>query len=130
MLVGVGSVVPEVLGAADQLSRVGVPNDVICLTSPDLVFRALRSRQGFRPAPEDVLDDLFPAGRAAPLVAAVDGHPHTLAFLAAIHGTATTPLGVDDFGQSGDIADLYAHFGLDVATITGAAWDLLDGPRR
>lgn len=33
-------------------------------------------------------------------------------------------LGVSDFGQSGDVDDLYAHFGIDVDTIVGAAFDL------
>jgi pyruvate dehydrogenase E1 component len=58
------------------------------------------------------------AGRAA--------HPHTLAFLGAVAGTPTTCLGVDDFGQSGDVADLYRHYGIDTETIVGAAFDLLE----
>jgi pyruvate dehydrogenase complex dehydrogenase (E1) component len=38
---------------------------------------------------------------------------------------------VNDFGQCGEIDDLYRHFGIDNSTIIGAAWDLLDeGPRR
>ena len=35
-------------------------------------------------------------------------------------------LGVSDFGQVGEVDDLYRHFGIDAATIVGAAWDLLD----
>jgi pyruvate dehydrogenase E1 component len=37
-----------------------------------------------------------------------------------------TCLGVQDFGQVGDIDDLYHHYGIDSSTITGAAWDLID----
>ena len=37
-------------------------------------------------------------------------------------------LGVSDFGQSGDVPDLYAHFGIDAETIIGAALDLIDEP--
>jgi pyruvate dehydrogenase E1 component len=36
-------------------------------------------------------------------------------------------LGVHDFGQSGDVQDLYKHFGIDTETIIGAALDLIDG---
>ena len=54
----------------------------------------------------------------------LDGHPHTLAFLAAVGGAPIASLGVDDFGQSGDVDDLYAHFGIDADTIVGAAADL------
>ena len=34
-------------------------------------------------------------------------------------------LGVQDFGQSGDVGDLYRHFGIDTETIVSAAIDLL-----
>jgi pyruvate dehydrogenase complex dehydrogenase (E1) component len=33
---------------------------------------------------------------------------------------------VSDFGQVGEVDDLYGYFGIDAATIAGAAWDLLD----
>jgi pyruvate dehydrogenase E1 component len=125
-LVGVGAVLPEVLAAASELDASGVPADVLCLTSPDLVFRALRARDGLATGSDAVLDELFPAERAAPVVTVLDGHPHTLSFVAAIRGVRAACLGVDDFGQSGDVDDLYRHFGIDADTITGAAADLLD----
>ena len=79
-----------------------------------------------------MLETLFPATRAAPIVAVLDGHPHTLTFLGTINSTPIGCLGVTDFGQVGDVEDLYRHFGIDAATIVGAAWDLLDefGPDR
>ena len=125
-LVGMGAVMPEVLASADALGAAGVAVDVICLTSADLVYRALRRRQGFGPADERILAELLPAERAAPMVTVLDGHPHTLAFLGAVNAVPVTGLGVDDFGQVGDVEDLYRHFGIDEASITGAAWDLLD----
>ncbi len=73
-----------------------------------------------------IVDRLLPADRAAPIVTVVDGHPHTLAFLAASAGVRGSCLGVDDFGQVGDVDDLYRHFGIDTPTIVGAVWDLLD----
>ena len=55
----------------------------------------------------------------------LDGHPHTLAFLAGVRGVPIACLGVHDFGQSGDVGDLYRHFGIDADTIVGAAADLV-----
>jgi hypothetical protein len=57
----------------------------------------------------------------------IDGHPATLAWLGSVHGHRTRSLGVEHFGQTGTIADLYRHFGIDTAGIlrTGqriAAW--------
>jgi len=125
VLVGVGAIMPEVLAAADELQASGIGVDVICLTSPALIFRALRTRSGVGRADESVLDALFPAERAAPIVSVLDGHPHTLAFLGGIRTVPITPLGVSDFGQSGDIQELYAYFGIDTDTIVGAALDLV-----
>jgi pyruvate dehydrogenase E1 component len=124
-LVGVGVLVPEVLAAADELAAAGIDSDAVCLTSPDLVFRALQARQGLADGDDAILDALFPPERTAPIVTVLDGHPHTLSFLAAIGGAPIACLGVSDFGQSGDVDDLYRLFGIDVDTIVGAASDLL-----
>jgi pyruvate dehydrogenase E1 component len=125
-LVGMGAVMPEVMAAHASLESQGVTCDVICLTSADLVFRAIQARRGLADAPTDVLEALFPRDRAAPIVAVADAHPHTLSFLAAVNSTPITCLGVSDFGQAGDLEDLYRYFGIDVPTIIGAAWDLVD----
>jgi pyruvate dehydrogenase E1 component len=130
VLVGAGAVMPDVLAAADELAGGDVAVDVVCLTSADLVFRALRARQGLADADVAILDVLFPAERAAPVVTALDGHPHTLSFLSAVRCQPLACLGVDDFGQSGDVPDLYAHFGIDADTIAGAAVDLIEGASR
>ena len=98
---------------------------VVCLTSADLVFRALQVRRGLTEGSDEVLDGLFGASAATPLVTVLDGHPHTLSFLGAVNDTPITCLGVEDFGQSGDVEDLYRHFGIDAGTIAGAALDLL-----
>jgi pyruvate dehydrogenase E1 component len=124
-LVGVGAIVPEVLAAAEELTAAGRPADVVCLTSPDLVFRALQARRGLHDGDDAILDELFPVERATPLVTVLDGHPHTLSFLSAVRCAPIACLGVDDFGQSGDVDDLYRHFGIDADTIAGAALDLL-----
>jgi pyruvate dehydrogenase E1 component len=116
-IAAVGAVVPEALEAAGELGA-----EVVVLTSPDLVFAALQARSGLGPGDAEVLERAFP--RRRPIVAVVDGHPHTLAFLAAIHGAPIACLGVSRFGQSGDIGDLYRHHGIDAETIVGAALDL------
>ena len=121
-LVGMGAVMPEVLAAADEL---GDEVDVICVTSADLLFRALRSRAGLGEHPDAILEALLPPGRAAPMVTVLDGDPNSLAFLATVNAVPLTPLGVTRFGQSGDLADVYAHHEIDTDTIVGAALDVV-----
>jgi pyruvate dehydrogenase E1 component len=122
-LVGMGAVVPELLDAADVLGD-GV--DAICLTSADLLFRAVRARAGLGDGSDAILAELFASDRAAPIVTVLDGDPHALAFLAAVNATPLTPLGVTRFGQSGELAEVYQDHEIDVETIVGAALDLLD----
>jgi pyruvate dehydrogenase E1 component len=124
-LAGMGAVMPEVIAAADELQAAGVAVDVICLTSADLVFRALRARSGLAPGDDGILDAILPADRPAPIVTVLDGHPHTLSFLGSVRNVPIACLGVDDFGQSGDVDDLYRYFGIDAETIVGAALDLM-----
>jgi pyruvate dehydrogenase E1 component len=124
-LVAVGAVTPEALEAAERLSQQQLEVDVICLTSPDLVFRAYQASRGQDHAPTWILDALFPDDRRTPVVTVLDGHPHTLAFVAAITGTRGVHLGVANFGQSGDLASVYRHHNLDTDSIVAATLDLL-----
>ncbi|MEA2247206.1 MAG: pyruvate dehydrogenase component [Solirubrobacteraceae bacterium] len=124
-LVGMGAIMPEVLAAADELDGAGIGADVVCLTSADLVFRALQARQGLAEGDDAILDELLPADRRAPMVTVLDGHPHTLNFLGTVRQVPVASLGVSAFGQSGDVEDLYRHAGIDTETIVGAALDLL-----
>jgi pyruvate dehydrogenase E1 component len=121
-LVGVGAIMPEVIAAAEALAAAGVNAGVVCLTSPDLVFRSFQQRGG-RDAGVggDIVSELFPDGRRAPLVTVLDGHPHTLAFLGAIRGDRIRCLGVTEFGQSSSLSDAYRLHGIDTASIVDAA---------
>jgi pyruvate dehydrogenase E1 component len=113
-----GALVPEALEAAEELGAA-----VVCVTSADLLFRAFQARAGLANGDPRILDELFDA--PLPIVSLLDGHPHTLSFLAAIHGVPMTCLGVQRFGQSGDIGELYEHHQIDAESVIGTALDLL-----
>lgn len=124
-LVGVGAIMPEVVRAAEILADQGVVAGVVCLTSPDLVFRSLQQRARRNPGEGgNIIDDLFPAAAPAPLVTVMDGHPHTLSFLAGARGDQIRCLGVTEFGQSSDLDDAYRIHGIDTASILDAALSL------
>ncbi|WP_233574021.1 transketolase-like TK C-terminal-containing protein [Amycolatopsis panacis] len=125
-IAAMGAVVPEALAAADRLAAAGTIADVVCVTSPDLLYRAVRARQGHEEAESWILDQVFPQERAAPLVTVLDGHPHTLSFLATINRVRTTALGVTRFGQSGSLDEVYRYHGIDTDSIIRAALDLAD----
>jgi pyruvate dehydrogenase E1 component len=117
-----GALVPEAVEAAGVLAKeAGVSAEVVCVTSADLLFRSFQARAGLGEGDPRTIDDLFP--HRAPVVTLLDGHPHTLAFLGR-HGIAC--LGVQRFGQSGDIGELYEHHQIDAESVVGASLDLLD----
>jgi pyruvate dehydrogenase E1 component len=109
-LVGMGTVMPEVLAAADELeARLGDGVGVVVVTSADLVFAALRSRdahatgaEGMVPEsgedPHDqggawVLGEMFPEHLRSPMLTVLDGDSRGLGFLAGVHGDRLGPLG-------------------------------------
>ena len=128
VLAVVGALVPEALAARERLAAFGVSADVSVVTSYDRLWRAVQLRRGLlrgasHGVDEGVLDRLL---RPAPLVTLVDGHPHTLAFLATLHGVPVTCLGVSEFGQAGSLADVHRHHGVDAQAVVDAALDLVD----
>jgi pyruvate dehydrogenase E1 component len=61
------------------------------------------------------------------IVTVLDGHPATLAWLGAVCGHRTRGLGVEHFGQTGSLADLYRHYGIDTNAIVAAAQAIAPG---
>jgi len=106
---------------------------VLVVTSADRLHQgwvnAQKARQRGRPATSVAERLLAPLPRHCGIVTVLDGHPATLSWLGAVHGHRVAALGVDRFGQTGRIADLYAHFGIDAEGIVAAA-EALVPPRR
>lgn len=124
-LVGTGAVLPEVLLAAAELADEGVIAHVIDVTSPGRLYRSWQRtiRQGVRtattPSMAGTLRAVMP--EPAPIVTVHDASSHTLAWLGSAVGMPQVCLGVDEFGQSGTVADLYHAHDLDAGSIVNAA---------
>jgi pyruvate dehydrogenase E1 component len=121
-----GAMIPQALAARDLLAEEDVGATVLNLTSPDRLFRALRTRTGAlrsgRLSDPGILDRLVTAEeRSAPLVTVHDAAPHALAFLGAALGMPLIPLGVDRFGQTGSQPDVYDWLDLSPEAIAEAA---------
>ncbi|OPX06686.1 pyruvate dehydrogenase [Mycobacterium sp. AT1] len=124
-LVTMGALVTETLSAADRLDQLGVAAEVVCVTSPGLLYEALQARHGLGDGPSWILDQILPAHRAAPMVTVLDGHPHTLTFLATLNRVPTKSLGVSRFGQVGSLDAVYEFHGIGADGIVRAALDLV-----
>ena len=121
-----GAVAPEAEAAVRQI-REDVPGaGLLAVTSPDRLhggwIEARRARVGGdRSAVAHVERLLGALPPDAAVVTVLDGHPAALSWLGSVAGHRIYPLGVDRFGQSGDIPGLYAAYGIDVESILDAA---------
>jgi pyruvate dehydrogenase E1 component len=129
-LAATGAVVPEALSAARELEDEGIAAHVVDLTSPDRLYTAWQRtlRQGVRtatmPSEAGALRAAFSAGsagRGTPIVTVQDAASHALAWLGSALGVPCVPLGVDEFGQSGSIPELYELHDLLPGSIVNAA---------
>jgi pyruvate dehydrogenase E1 component len=93
---------------------------VLAITSPDRLHRGWQAPRGA--GESSVVERLLARLRpGAALVTVGDFHPATLSWLGAVAGNRIVPLGIDRFGQSGDIPDLYRAYGIDTEAILDAA---------
>ena len=119
----VGPVAAEALEAHAQILEDVPGAGLLAVTSPDRLHANWR-RKGRASHIARLLGQLRPEGG---VVSVIDGHPATLSWLGAVAGHRTRSLGVDRFGQSGDIPDLYRIYGLDANAILDAAASLCLG---
>jgi pyruvate dehydrogenase E1 component len=125
-----GAIAPEVLAAADALAEDMPGLGILNITSPDLLHRGWSARRAARwtskAAPRSHVENLLAALPAsAGLVTILDGSPSALSWLGGVRGQRVSPLGLDRFGQTGDLPDLYREYRLDSDAIIEAVAELM-----
>lgn len=113
-----GSIAHEAIGAAGRLAERHRDIGVLAVTSADRLnagwTAAQRDRaRGNRNASSHIEKLLSALPNHCALLTVIDGHPATLSWLGAVRGHKTIPLGVEHFGQTGTIKDLYRHYGIN-----------------
>jgi pyruvate dehydrogenase E1 component len=127
-----GAVAPEAIEAIGLLGEDRKDIGLLAITSADRLnagwTAAQRAREGGNELATSQIEGLL-AGLPShtTLVTVIDGHPATLAWLGSVFGHRTRSLGVEHFGQTGTIADLYRHHGIDAQGILAAAQALSNG---
>jgi len=127
-----GVVAPEAIRAAGMIGDSRRDVGVLAVTSADRLNAGwtaaqrarARGRRDARSAVETLLQDLPPHCH---LVTVIDGHPATLAWLGSVCGHRTIPLGIEHFGQTGTIDELYRHFGISAESIVDKVSNLTAG---
>jgi pyruvate dehydrogenase E1 component len=131
-----GAVAPQAIAAHAQILEDVPGAGLLAVTSADRLdagwHAAQRARQaGMTGAGPHVEELLAPLAGDAALVTVIDGHPATLGWLGSVFGHRIHALGVEHFGQSGDVIDLHRHYRIDEeAILDAAAAACLDRIRR
>merc|ERR1712113_588363 len=113
VIIFTGVVAPEATAAQAEL---GASVALLQVTSYDTLINDWMKKQ----AESHASQMLSEVPHTAELVTVLDGHPLTLSWLGSVRGHRVRPLGVQDFGQAGDIPDLYAYYGIDADAIIKA----------
>ena len=125
-----GALAPEALAAWEMLKEDLPGVGLLNVTSPGLLHKGWMARRAGRwtgrgGAGSHVDTLLAPLAPGAGLVTVIDGSPSALSWLGGVRGHRVSPLGVERFGQTGDLPDLYDLHRLDAEAILDAAADLL-----
>jgi pyruvate dehydrogenase E1 component len=127
-----GAVAPEAIQAVGLMAEDRRDVGLLAVTSADRLnagwTAAQRARERGLVHARSHVERLF--AEVPPhcgIVTVLDGHPATLAWLGAVAGHRTRSLGVEHFGQTGAIPDLYRHYGIDSEAIVAAAQALTPG---
>jgi len=124
-VIAAGALLPEAIEGVARLGERHAKIGLLAVTSAD------RLHAGWLAEPGSAAIDrlLAPLARDAVLATVIDGHPATLSWMGAVRGQRIAPLGVERFGQSGDLPDLYGYYGLDAEAIAAAVERTLRRPR-
>ena len=127
-----GAVAPEAIQAVGLMAEDRRDVGLLAVTSADRLnagwTAAMRARErGLVHARAHIERLLAGLPAHCGIVTVLDGHPATLAWLGAVGGHRVRALGIEHFGQSGAIPDLYRHYGIDANAIVAAAAAIAPG---
>ena len=127
-----GAMAPEAIEAIGLMAEDRRDVGLLAITSADRLnagwTAAQRARErGLVHARSHVERLLADVPTHCGIVTVLDGHPATLAWLGAVAGHRTRALGVEHFGQTGSLAELYRHYGIDTNAIVAAAQAIAPG---
>lgn len=129
-IVYAGALAPEALAAFEAVLEDEPGAGLLAVTSADVLHRDWTAAGRARwteggPRVSTIETLLAPLARDAGLVTVIDGAPSTLSWLGSVRGMRLRALGLETFGQSGDLPDLYAKYRLDADAVLDACADLL-----
>ena len=122
----IGAVAPQVMASCNEINRQSPDSAaVLAVTSSDRLHQGWTKAQnlrnsGLKTASAHIEKLVSRIGPNVRIVTVTDGHPSVLTWLGAVVGHRVFGLGVDRYGESGTLSELYEAYRLDTNSILSA----------
>ena len=124
-----GVMAPEVLEAAEIMKEDELNISILSVTSNDRLYKNWKQTHKDRSLGvnnKSRIEELFEnTNRESVIISVNDAHSSSLTWIGGALGKKIISLGVDEFGQSGNLKDLYKHYSLDAEAIVDACAQVL-----
>ena len=117
LIICTGVILEEVIKCKNSLKQDGIKTGIFIVTSPDSLYNNwIESTKKFGDA-SYLEKKLLNVGKEVPIITIIDGHSSSLSWIGSIKGQKIIPLGVKDFGQSGNLNEIYKASEIDLNSI-------------
>ena len=120
---------PEVLEAAEIMKEDELNISILSVTSNDRLYKNWKQTHKDRSLGinnKSRIEELFETTNKESVIISInDAHSSSLTWIGGALGKKIISLGVDEFGQSGNLKDLYKHYSLDAEAIVDACAQVL-----
>ena len=116
-----GVIANEVVEVASMLGERFKDIGILSVTSSDNLFHEWKNTSSSfssQKAHSHIETLLSSVPKDTKLITVIDGHPMTLSWIGSVYGHKTITLGVDRFGQTGNVKELLTEFAIDSGNIS------------
>ena len=112
-----GVIVGEVMECTKNMSDDEIKIGVIEIISPDKIYKEWEDSKKSSNRISHIEGLLTDINKNLPLVTIIDGHSSALSWIGGVFGHKIFPMGVNKFGKSGDLQEIYEYTKIDVKSI-------------
>ena len=109
--------ISEVLKLQKEIQEEEVNLGILIVSSPDKIYTDWEKSKNKDREISHIEKILKKADENSTLITIIDGHSSALAWLGSVRGHKVYPLGVREFGQSGDLNEIYEYSNIDFKSI-------------
>ncbi len=116
ILICTGVIIGEVEKLQEQITKEEIDIGILIATSPDKLYSDWMISRGDNTS-SHIEKTLESFNRNTALITIIDAHSSSLAWIGSVLGHRVYPMGINKFGQSGDLDEIYKYTNIDFKSI-------------